>query len=61
MARVSVTYRKSAIGYNQTQKETIRNLGLKRLGQTVVHEDTPSIRGMISRVVHLVEVEEAAS
>ena len=61
MTKVSVTYRKSAIGYGRPQKETLRSLGLRRLGQTVVHEDTESIRGMIARVSHLVQVEEASS
>lgn len=60
MTKVAVTYRKSAIGYGRPQKDTLRNLGLRRLGQTVVHDDTPSIRGMIARVAHLVEVEEAS-
>ena len=54
-----VTYRKSAIGYNKEQKRTIAALGLRKLGQTVEHPDTPAIRGMIARVRHLVTVEEA--
>jgi len=58
MTILNVTYNKSAIGYNQTQKDTIRALGLRRLGQTVSHDDSPSLRGMIRRVSHLVEVEE---
>ncbi len=58
MTVLNVTYSKSAIGYNQTQKDTIRALGLRRLGQTVSHDDSPSLRGMIRRVSHLVEVEE---
>jgi large subunit ribosomal protein L30 len=56
--RLRITWRKSAIGYRRDQKETIRALGLKRLGHTVVHEDTPSIRGMIFKVRHLLTVEE---
>ena len=58
MAKISVTYRKSGIGYRQSQKDTIRALGLKRLNQTVTHEDSPAIRGMVEKVHHLVEVSE---
>lgn len=58
MATVSVTWRKSAIGYRQDQKDTIRKLGLRRLNQTVSHEDSPALRGMIAKVSHLVEVSE---
>ena len=60
MATVQVTLRKSAIGYKQDQKDTIRKLGLKRLHQTVVHEDSPSLRGMLTKVQHLVDVQEAS-
>jgi len=56
--KVRVTYVKSAIGYSQAQKGTIRALGLKRLGDVVEHEDTPVMRGMVHKVQHLVEVEE---
>ncbi len=58
MATLQVTYRKSAIGYKQDQKDTIRALGLKRLRQTVEHDDTPAVRGMIQKVIHLVDVRE---
>lgn len=58
MATVSITWRKSAIGYRQDQKDTIRKLGLRRLHQTVSHEDSPAVRGMIAKVSHLVEVSE---
>lgn len=58
MATVNVTWRKSAIGYRQDQKDTIRKLGLRRLHQTVSHDDSPTLRGMISKVSHLVEVNE---
>ena len=57
--RLSITYVRSAIGYERRQKETIRALGFKRLNQTVEHDDSPVIRGMINKVSHLVEVEEA--
>lgn len=52
---IEITWVKSAIGYNKDQKATIQALGLKRLGQKVVKTDTPSIRGMIRSVQHLVE------
>lgn len=58
MAKLKVTWHKSAIGYSQRQKDTIRKLGLRRLNQTVEHEDTPTIRGMIAKVPHLVSVTE---
>jgi large subunit ribosomal protein L30 len=61
MARVQITWRKSAIGYRQNQKDTLRKLGLRRLNQTVEHDDSPSIRGMIATVNHLVTVEEGDS
>lgn len=53
-----VTLVKSPIGYSKRQKATVRALGLHRMHQTVEHEDSPSIRGMIAKVIHLVEVEE---
>jgi large subunit ribosomal protein L30 len=58
MPKLEVTYRKSAIGYKQDQKDTIRALGFRHLNQTVTHDDTPAIRGMIHKVTHLVEVRE---
>jgi large subunit ribosomal protein L30 len=60
MAKLRITYTKSAIGYAHDQKETIKALGFKRLNQTVEHEDTRSVRGMIHKVRHLVSVEEVA-
>jgi large subunit ribosomal protein L30 len=58
MATLQVTWKRSAIGRPQDQRATIRGLGLKRLNQTVELEDTPSIRGMVKKVLHLVEVHE---
>jgi large subunit ribosomal protein L30 len=58
MPKLKITYVKSAIGYAQDQKDTIHNLGLRRLGQSVLHDDTRSIRGMVHKVRHLVRVEE---
>lgn len=57
MSTVRVTYRKSAIGYARDQRATLAALGLKRLHQTVEHEATPAIRGMIAKVRHLVNVD----
>jgi large subunit ribosomal protein L30 len=57
---VRVTYRKSAIGYSKDQKATVAALGLKRLNQTVEHQDTPQVRGMVHKVQHLVVLEDGA-
>jgi large subunit ribosomal protein L30 len=56
--KLQITYKKSAIGYNKRQKATIKALGFRKLNQTVVHDNTAAIRGMIARVSHLVTVEE---
>ena len=56
MGRLSITLKRSTIGFPQDQRGTVAGLGLRRLHQTVEHEDTPSIRGMIHKVRHLVEV-----
>ena len=55
---LKVTLVKSPIGYTKRQKGTVAALGLKRMNQTVEHEDTAVIRGMINKVSHLVVVEE---
>ena len=55
---IRITLVKSPIGYSQRHKGTIRALGFKRLYQTVEHVDTPSLRGMLYKVNHLVQVEE---
>jgi large subunit ribosomal protein L30 len=55
---VRITLVKSPIGYTQRHKATIRALGLRRLHQTVEHNDSPSLRGMLYKVNHLVEVVE---
>ena len=59
MAKLSITWKKSAIGYAKEQRITLRTLGFHRLNQTVVHNDSPEIRGMVDKVRHLVRVEEA--
>lgn len=58
MARLKVTQLRSAIGRKKNQRETLRSLGLKRIGDIVVKEDRPEIRGMLATVPHLVTVEE---
>jgi len=58
MAQLKVKQMKSAIGRKQNQRETLRSLGLKRIGDVVVKEDRPEIRGMVQTVRHLVTVEE---
>ena len=58
MAKLKITQRKSAIGYRQNQRDTLRSLGLKRTNDVVVQDDRPEIRGMINAVRHLVTVEE---
>ncbi len=61
MAKLCVTWIKSGIGYADDQKRTIKALGLHRLNQSVTHNDSASIRGMINKVRHLVKVEVESS
>ncbi|MBS44002.1 MAG: 50S ribosomal protein L30 [Nocardioides sp.] len=58
MAQLKVKQDKSTIGCKPKQRETMRSLGLKRIGDVVVKEDRPEIRGMVQAVRHLVTVEE---
>jgi large subunit ribosomal protein L30 len=58
MARLKVTQVRSVIGSKQNQRDSLRSLGLKRIHDVVVKEDRPEIRGMVSTVAHLVQVEE---
>ena len=60
MSTVKLTQRKSRNGSNKQQLATLRSLGLRRIGQSVEVNDTPQIRGMIAKVSHLVDVEDAA-
>jgi len=55
---IRVTLVKSPIGYTKDQKETVFALGLHRIRQTVEHKDTPALRGMLTKVIHLLKVEE---
>jgi large subunit ribosomal protein L30 len=58
MTQLKVTQVKSKIGGNKSQRDSLRSLGLKKIGQTVVKPDRPEFRGMIQTVHHLVTVEE---
>jgi large subunit ribosomal protein L30 len=55
---IKITLVHSAIGYPEPQKATVRALGFHRLHQTVEHEDTPVVRGMMAKIVHLISIEE---
>jgi len=58
LSKLRITWIKSDIGYDMTQRNTLRSLGFHRLHESIVHEDTSSLRGMINKVRHLVKVEE---
>ena len=58
MSTLTVMQHKSRNGSDKRQIDTLRSLGLRRIGQSVEHSDTPQIRGMIAKVAHLVEVSE---
>lgn len=55
---LQITLKRSLIGRNEKQRQTVRTLGLRKLHQTVSHQDNEAIRGMINKVSHLVEVKE---
>ena len=59
MSQLTITLRKSANGSDQRQRDTLRSLGLRRIGHTVEREDSPQLRGMVHKVRHLVEVRDA--
>ncbi|HKG17372.1 MAG TPA: 50S ribosomal protein L30 [Solirubrobacteraceae bacterium] len=59
MSNVRVTQRRSRNGANPRQVATLRSLGLRRIGHTVEHRDSPQLRGMVHSVRHLVEVESS--
>jgi large subunit ribosomal protein L30 len=59
--KLVVTQHRSAIGRSRKQQDTVRALGIRRLNQTVIHNDTPQIRGMIARVSHLLRVSEQSA
>jgi large subunit ribosomal protein L30 len=55
---IKVTLIRSAIGFPKPQKATVRAVGFHRLHQTVEHKDTPALRGMLSKVIHLIRIVE---
>ena len=59
MSQLTITLRKSVNGSDQRQRDTLRSLGLRRIGHTVEHQDSPQLRGMVHKVRHLVEVRDA--
>ncbi len=59
--RLRVTQTRSTIGGTSNQRDTLRSLGLRRIGATVVIDDRPELRGMVNTVAHLVAVEEVQS
>ncbi len=59
MAKIKVTQVKSSINRTKRQKATLEALGFRKLNQTVEHNDTPEIMGMIEKVSHMVKVEKA--
>jgi large subunit ribosomal protein L30 len=61
MAKIKITQTRSKIGRPERQKKTLEALGLKRIRQSVEHEATPQIMGMVEKVSHLVTVEEVSS
>ncbi len=56
---IKVTQTKSAIGYDKRQRNHLKGLGIRRMNHTVEVEDTPSVRGMINKIPHLLKVEES--
>lgn len=56
MAKLHITWVKSGIGYSRDQRLTLKALGFRRLGQAIEKKDSPSLRGMVAKVKHLVEV-----
>ncbi|WP_449538491.1 50S ribosomal protein L30 [Ferdinandcohnia sp. Marseille-Q9671] len=56
--KLAITLTRSVIGRPEDQRVTVRTLGLKKLHQTVVHDDNAAIRGMVNKVAHLVTVKE---
>jgi large subunit ribosomal protein L30 len=58
MKKLKITLKRSLIGKPEKQRRIVRSLGLRKLNQEVIHRDTPSIRGMIHKISHMVEVSE---
>ncbi|RCX13974.1 LSU ribosomal protein L30P [Fontibacillus phaseoli] len=60
MAKLQITLVRSLIGRPENQRTTVKTLGLRKINQSVVHNDNPAIRGMVNQVSHLVTVQEIA-
>ena len=60
MAKVKVTLKRSLIGHPETQRRTVRALGLRKINSVVERPDNPAIRGQLHKVEHLIKVEEIA-
>ena len=60
MAKLRITWVKSGIGYEASQRRTLKSLGLHRLHESIVRQDSRSLRGMINKVRHLLKVEEVS-
>jgi large subunit ribosomal protein L30 len=60
-ATIKVRQVRSPIGYNKSQREVLRSLGLRRIRHVVERQDSPAVRGMITKIAHLVEIVEEAS
>ncbi len=60
MAKLQITLKRSLIGRTEVQRATVQALGLRKIHQTVEHQDNPAIRGMVNKVSHMVEVKEIA-
>ena len=56
--KLKVTLKRSVIGRPQRQKKIVEALGLRRIHHAVIHNDTPQIRGMINKIIHLIEIED---
>jgi large subunit ribosomal protein L30 len=59
MSKIKITQKRSTIGQSPSQRGTMRALGLRKIGSTVEHADSPTVRGMIFKVSHLIEVQDA--
>ncbi|MBI2000603.1 MAG: 50S ribosomal protein L30 [candidate division NC10 bacterium] len=57
-AELKITLRRSQIGSTPRQRQVLRGLGLRRINSSVLRQDTPAIRGMVTKVFHMVEVED---
>ena len=54
-SKIEITLKKSPIGRTQTQRRTLEALGLRKLNQTIVHNDSPGLRGQVAKVAHLID------